>query len=462
MEELSIQKVIGAVNGRLLAGDPVSTITGVNTDTRTLKRGDLFVALKGEHADGHVYVRRAIELGAAGVLISDESSLPERTDAVAIKVDDPLWALGDLAKYYRSLFKVRVVGITGSVGKTTTKEMLTTILERKWKVLKNTANYNNEIGLPLTLFQLDGSYEVAVLEMAMRGLGEIERLASIAKPEIGIITNIGISHIERLGSQGAIADAKAELLSELPPDGVAILNVEDGYFEVMKERFAGKVVRFGSNKAADVIGARIKCLDRGQYRFVLLISGQGAVEVTLPVLGHHNVYNALAAAAAANQLGVDLPTIRDGLESVTPPDMRMEFTESKEGYAVLNDAYNASPASVIAALKTLHALKGYDRKVAILGDMLELGDYARKAHEDIGRALVESGVKKLIVVGNLAGSIADGARSARMPNDAIKSYKNSTEAAKKIRSHLRAGDAVLVKGSRAIRMEEIVRALLDD
>lgn len=462
MEELSVQKVIGAVNGRLLAGDPVSVVTGVSTDTRSLKPGDLFVALKGEQADGHMYVRRAIELGAAAVLISDESCLPPETSAVAIKVVDPLWALGDLAKHYRSLFKVRVVGITGSVGKTTTKEMLTTITQQRWKVLKNTANYNNEIGLPLTLFQLDRSYEVVVLEMAMRGLGEIQRLASIAKPEIGIITNIGISHIERLGSQGSIANAKAELLGELPPEGVAVLNVEDGYFEVMKERFKGKVVSFGSSKSADVIGARIKCQDKGQYKFVLLISGQGAVEVTLPVLGRHNVYNALAAAAAANQLGIDILSIRDGLENATSPDMRMEFTVSKEGYAVLNDAYNASPASVIAALKTLKALKGYDRKVAILGDMLELGDYSRKAHEDVGRELVENGIKKLIVVGELAAGIADGARSAKMPNDAIKSYKCSTEAAEKIKSHLRAGDAVLVKGSRAVKMEEIVRALLND
>ena len=461
MEEISVQKVIGAVNGRLLAGDPVSTITGVSTDTRTIRPGDLFFALKGENADGHAYVPKAIEAGA-GVVISDESSLPGGTNTIAIKVEDPLWALGDLAKYYRSLFKVRVVGITGSVGKTTTKEMLTAILEQKWKVLKNKANYNNEIGLPLTLFELDRSHEVAVLEMAMRGLGEIQRLASIAKPEIGVITNIGISHIERLGSQGAVADAKVELLGELPPDGVAILNAEDGYFEVMKEKFSGKVVSFGSSKSADVIGARVKCLDEGQYRFVLLISGQGALEVTLPIMGHHNVYNALAAAAAANQLGLDLPAIRAGLETVTPPDMRMEFTRTKGGLAVLNDAYNASPASVIAALRTLQALKGYDRKVAVLGDMLELGDYARKAHEDVGRALVESGVKKLIVVGKLAGSIADGAKAAGIPNDAVKSYETSAEAAKKIKSHLRAGDAVLVKGSRAVKMEAIVRALLDD
>lgn len=462
MEELSVQEVIGAVNGRLLAGDPVSVITGVSTDTRSIKPGDLFVALKGERADGHVYVRQAIEAGAAGVLIADASCLPPETNVVAIQVEDPLWALGDLAKYYRSLFKVRAVGITGSVGKTTTKEMLTTILQRKYRVLKNIANYNNEIGVPLTLFQLDRSHEVVVLEMAMRGLGEIQRLASIAKPEIGVITNIGISHIERLGSQGAIADAKAELLEQLPPEGIAILNAEDGYFEVMKELFKGKVISFGSSKTADVIGARIKCLDKGQYRFVLLVNGEGAVEVTLPVLGHHNVYNALAAAAAANQLGVDLLTIREGLESVISPEMRMEFTESKEGYAVLNDAYNASPASVISALRTLHALKGYDRKVAVLGDMLELGDYSRKAHEDVGRALVENGVKKLIVVGKLAGSIADGARSAGMPSDSIKSYHASDEAAKKIKSHLRAGDAVLVKGSRAVKMEAIVRALLDD
>lgn len=461
MEKLSVQEIVEAVNGELLGGDPDSWLTGVSTDTRSLKPGDLFFALTGEHADGHQYVGRAIEVGARGVVVAKESAVPRGADAVAVKVDDPLWALGELAKYYRSKFDVSVVGITGSVGKTTTKEMVASILGRNWRVLKNTANFNNEIGLPLTLFQLDRDHEMVVLEMAMRGLGEIRRLAAIAKPSVGLITNVGISHIERLRSQGSIAEAKGELLAELPPDGVAVLNAEDGYFTIMRNRFRGRVISFGSCKGADVIAAKIKCLAGGRYGFTLLMEDD-AIEVKMPVLGYHNVYNALAAAAAAVGMGVDLHTIRDGLENFSPPAMRMELVKSKAGYAVLNDVYNASPASMVAALKTLDALKGYKRKIAVLGDMLELGDYAPKAHRDVGTALMEHRVRMLVTVGPLARGIAQGAKAAGFSEDAIQSYGDSSEAARSLKSQLTRGDVVLVKGSRAIKMEEIVRVLLSD
>jgi UDP-N-acetylmuramoyl-tripeptide--D-alanyl-D-alanine ligase len=426
-----------------------------------LQAGDLFFALKGEKADGHLYVSRAIESGAAGVVISDETAVPRGVATPVVKVEDPLWALGDLAKHYRSKFDVRVVGITGSVGKTTTKEMLASILSRKWKVLKNAMNFNNEIGVPLTLFQLDRDHDVVVLELAMRGLGEIRRLAAIAKPCVGVITNVGISHIERLGSQGAIADAKTELLAELPPDGVAVLNAEDGYYMVMKERFGGRKISFGSCKSADVVGTRIKTSDSGGHDFVILIDG-GAVKVKLPILGHYNVYNALAAAAAAVGMGVDLYTIRDGLESFTPPAMRMELIRSKAGYVVLNDTYNASPASTVGALKTLDALKGYRRKIAVLGDMLELGDYGPKAHRDIGMMVAESEIEVLVTVGELARMVAEGAAAAGMPGKAIQSFADSVETGGKLRAMVKRGDAILVKGSRAMKMEEIVQVLTCD
>ena len=461
MEKLFVHEIVAALEGRLLQGAPDSWVTGVSTDTRSIKPGDLFFALKGERADGHKYIGAAAEAGATGVVISDESAAPSGCTVFVVKVDDPLWALGDLAGYYRSKFDVRVVGITGSVGKTTTKEMLASILERKWSVLKNEANFNNDIGVPLTLFQLDRSHEVVVLEMAMRGLGEIRRLASIAKPLVGVITNIGIAHIERLGSQGAIANAKAEMLEELPPDGLAVINAEDGYYAVMRHRFGGRVVSFGSCKGADVVGARIKCSNLGRYSFVLLVEG-GAVEVKMPVLGHHNVYNALAAAAAAVGMGVDLRTIRDGLENFSPLAMRMELVESKAGYVILNDTYNASPASMFSALKTLDALTGHKRKIAVLGDMLELGGYAPKAHRDIGGSLAGGGIHMLVTVGPLAEMIADGARDAGFPDERIQSYADSSEAAQKLAGQIVAGDAVLVKGSRGVKMEEIVRVLLSD
>lgn len=462
MEKLTLGEVAEAANGTLINGSPDSEVTGVSTDTRSLRSGDLFFALKGEHSDGHAYIGRALESGAGGLIVSDESALPDGLDKPVVRVQDVLWSLGDLAAYYRSKFDVRVIGITGSVGKTTTKEMLSAILERRWKVLKNEMNYNNEIGVPLTLFQLDSGHEAVVLEMAMRGLGEIRRLAEIARPQVGVITNVGISHIERLGSQGAIADAKSELLQELPPDGLAVLNAEDGYYPVMRDRFDGRVISFGSCKGADVVGARISQSKDGRCQCVIMKDGSGAIEVSMPVIGYYNVYNALAAAAAALGMGFDLYAIKDGLENFTQPAMRMELTKSRQGFTVLNDAYNASPASVFAALKTLQALAGYDRKIVVLGDMLELGDYGPKAHKDIGSAVANSGVSKLVAVGQLAVGIVEGARNAGFPETDVDWYPDSTSAASAVRSQVKDGDAVLVKGSRAIKMEEIVRVLLSE
>ncbi len=459
MEKLTLAEVTQAVDGALIAGDMDSAITGVSIDTRTLQAGDLFFALKGENSDGHRFIVTALEAGAGGLIVSDESAVPTGLDKPVVKVQDVLWSLGDLAAYYRSKFDVRVIGITGSVGKTTTKEMLSAILERKWRVLKNEMNYNNEIGVPLTLFQLQPSHEVAVLEMAMRGIGEIRRLAQIAKPEIGVITNIGISHIERLGSQGAIAEAKSELLQELPPDGLAILNAEDGYFTVMRDRFGGRVISFGSSQDADIVGARIKQSKEGRWTCAIMKEG-ATIKVSLPVIGNYNVFNALAAAAVAIGMGVDLSTVKDGLENFTQPSMRMELIRSRQGFTVLNDAYNASPASVCAALKTLQALAGYDRKIVVLGNMLELGDYAPKAHRDIGSTVARSGVDKLVAVGELAADIVEGAKSAGYPEENIEWYPDGLSAAAGLKSQVKSGDAVLVKGSRAMRMEEIVRILL--
>lgn len=464
MERLTLKEVVRAVGGKLIRGDGGSDsdgVTGVSTDTRTLQPGDFFFALQGERSDGHEYLRRAFEAGAGGAVISKEEALPPGVEKPVIKVPDVLWALGELAKYYRGKFDVQVIGVTGSVGKTTTKEMLASILERKWKVLKNAMNFNNEIGVPLTLFQLERSHHFVVLEMAMRGLGEIRRLAQIAQPSVGVITNVGITHIGRLGSQGAIADAKSELLQELPPDGLAVLNAEDGYFTLMKDRFGGRVISFGSCKDADVIGTQIKQSKDGRCRVVILVQG-GAIRVSMPILGYYNAYNALAAAAAAVGLGADLSTIRDGLESFARPVMRMELVKSRWGYVILNDAYNASPASTLAALKTLQSLAGYKRKIAVLGDMLELGDYAPMAHRDIGRAAVDCGVGMLVVVGKLAAGIAEGAKSAGFPERNVRLYPDSIQAAKRLKTQVTDGDAVLVKGSRAMNMEEIVRVLLSE
>jgi UDP-N-acetylmuramoyl-tripeptide--D-alanyl-D-alanine ligase len=459
LERLPVQNVIEAVNGRLIHGTADGIVSGVSTDTRSLQPGDCFFALAGEH-DGHEYVSQALALGATALVISKPESVPTDCTTAVIEVADPLWALGDLAAYYRRKFDARVIAITGSVGKTTTKEMLAAILERKWRVLKSESNYNNEIGLPLTLFRMDSTHEVAILELAMRGLGEIRRLAEISKPSVGVITNVGLSHIERLGSQGVIAEAKAELLHELPEDGLAVLNYEDGYFTVMRERHPGRIISFASCHGADVTAAKIEALSDGCYRFVLVANGD-SVPVDLPVLGHHNVFNALAAAAVAVGLGVDLPTIRDGLESVQLPGMRMQVVEVWSGCMVVNDAYNANPASMSASIRTLRSMTGYSRKIAVLGDMLELGSYAEKAHREIGHLVAEGGVDVLVTVGSLAEAIADGARSGGLDDECVLSYSDSVKAGAELRERVGAGDIILIKGSRGMKMERIVDALED-
>jgi len=464
MESLALTEIIEAIGGVLLHGKPEGYATGISTDTRTLKPGDLFFALKGEHTDGHAYLAKAVESGAVGLVVSrkqDPSDIPGCANRPVIKVNDTLWALGDLAGHYRSKFDVKVIAVTGSVGKTTTKEMISSILSRRWKTLKNEANFNNEIGVPLTIFKLDRTHDALVLELAMRGLGEIKRLAQISKPHVAVITNIGLSHIERLGSQGAIAEAKSEVLSELPPDGIAVLNAEDGYYELLRHKFSGKVVSFGSCKSADVSGVNVDPVEDGRCECIIR-TRDDEVRVSIPMIGHYNLYNALAAAATGVALGFDLQTIRDGLESFTPPAMRMELVGSNAGYVILNDTYNASPASMTAALKTLQALAGHKRKIAVLGDMLELGDYAQKAHRDIGAALRNAGVDILVAVGELARGFAEGARKNGLPETAIQWYPDSIQAAKHLKNQVMEGDAILVKGSRAMKMEEIVRILLSD
>lgn len=462
LEKLVVSEILEATGGELLRGSAAADVTGASTDTRLIKAGDVFFALRGEKSDGHLYVPDALKAGASGVVVADGMSVPIDSSGFVIKVDDPLWSLGELAAYYRSKFEVRTVGVTGSVGKTTTKEMLASILEQKWRVLKNNANFNNEIGVPLTLFQLDSRHDVAVVEMAMRGLGEIRRLARIAKPSVGIVTNVGISHIERLGSQSAIAEAKSELLEELPSDGLAVINAEDGYFTVLKHHCKCRIISFGTCKWADVIGTRVRSGNDGRYSFVLFVEGIGAIPIKLPVLGYHNVYNALAAAAAAVGMGLDLETIRQGLESFTQPMMRMELITSKDGFAILNDTYNASPASVVSALKTLASMRKYKRKIAVLGDMLELGDYSHKAHRDIGSVVVKNGIDMLVTVGPLAKVIAEGAVESGFPKTALLSYADSSEAAHALAGRFSQGDVILIKGSRGVKMDEIVRVLLDD
>lgn len=460
---MTLEDVARAVRGRLLAATEDVAFAGVSVDSRTTAPGELFFALPGEKFDGHRFVAAAFARGAVAAVV-DMARLPAgfQPTRPLIAVQDVLLALGDLAARFRKARSPRAVGITGSVGKTTTKDLTASVLGQKYQVLGNPGNFNNEIGVPLTLLQLRPEHEVLVVEMAMRGREQIRYLAKLAAPKYGLITNIGVSHLELLGSQEAIADAKAELLEELPPDGVGILNRDDPFFPRLKER-APSVVTFGRDPESDVSGEVVE--DHRDPVEVRLRLWSKAFEIapfeaTIRSPGRHQLSNALAAATVGFCLEVSPEQIAAGLAAATVSHWRMEVLETPSGVIVLNDAYNASPQSMAVALETLADHPSSGRRIAVLGDMRELGPLAEDMHREVGRRAVECGVARLITVGSLGREIAAGAAVAEMPDEWIFTCASNAEASDHLRAHSRPGDVVLVKGSRALQMEEIVRGLV--
>ncbi|MBI2842807.1 MAG: UDP-N-acetylmuramoyl-tripeptide--D-alanyl-D-alanine ligase [Armatimonadetes bacterium] len=451
MKPVKVRQVAAAVGGELAQGDGEVEVTGVSTDTRTIRPGDLFFALVGENGDGHEYAATAVEKGAAAAVVSRQVD----TAGSLVRVSDALVALGDLAAWYRRLFDVRVVAITGSVGKTTAKEMIAAVLGTTFRTLKNSGNFNNEIGVPLTILELNSEHEILIQEMAMRLPGEIARLAEIAGPDIAVITNIGVSHIERLGSRDAIAAAKAELLEALPFDGLAVLNADDPYLDFLSSRYSANRVTFGIS-GGDVRAEDISLDSQGRPSFTAVV-GQTRFDVALPVSGEHNVANALAAVAVGLCFGLPVERIAEALSEVSLPEKRVNIFEARGGWKVFDDTYNANPDSMASALRTLSVMEGR-RKIAILGDMLELGDYAERAHREVGRIAAESGLFKLITVGELGLMIGEGARNGGFTGE-IEHYDSSEAAGVAIKGFVRFGDVILVKGSRGMKMEKVVEAL---
>jgi UDP-N-acetylmuramoyl-tripeptide--D-alanyl-D-alanine ligase len=454
MEPIRASEVISACKGQLLSGNPDALITGISTDTRSLQPGDLFFALTGETSDGHKFLADAFARGASGVVVSRKVE----THQLAIRVEDTLVALGDLARYYRDKFDPIVIGVTGSVGKTTTKEMIAAIAATLGPTLRNPGNFNNEIGLPLSLFGLARDHRIVVLEMAMRGPGQIAYLAEIAKPKIGVITNIHLTHIELLGSLDAIADAKGELLEALPENGTSVLNADDQYFERLRSRARTRVVSFGESPVADVRLMGVSVDEQGCCTFTVS-APSGKMQIRIPVPGEHIMRDALAAVAVGEVLGVPCESIQEMLSQFEPPEKRSNAVRSDKGFLVIDDTYNASPASVLSALRTLSMMMG-KRKIAVLGDMLELGDFAREAHAQVGRTVSDLGLDVLVVVGKLAKLISEAAVDAGFPANSVHHCENSTLAAQEVPALVREGDVILVKGSRAMKMERIVEALI--
>jgi len=454
--------VVKATGGSLARRGRSVLFDGVSTDTRTITAGSLFVPLAGAHFDGHDYIGQAVGAGAAGVLVQrGREGLLEKSagEAAIISVDDTLKALGDLARYWRARFQIPVVAITGSSGKTTTKEMAAAIIGREKQLLKNEGNFNNLVGLPMTLFQLNESHEVAVLEMGTNRRGEIARLTEIAGPTVGVITNVGPAHLEGLKSLETIREEKGDLFRVMDNRGTAVINLDDEALAPWAEKWKGKKMTFGIQADADVTASHITHEGEKGTIFKLLMEGASR-EILLPVLGFHNVSNALAAAAASSAAGLSFDAICQGLMAFRPVGGRMEVYRLKNGGTLIDDTYNANPASVAVALKTLQGLKGECRSTVILGDMLELGSEAEKYHEEIGRSLADTGVNKVYLRGDFARVTAKGAMKRGMKSDQVLIDLSTEETVAHLKACLKTGDWVLVKGSRKMKMEEIVQAIL--
>ncbi len=409
----------------------------------------------GEKFDGHNFCLSAIKNGAKAVVVEHlPKSLPK--GIVAVVVEDTLKAYQDLAAYNRDQYDIPVVAVTGSVGKTSTKDLIAAALGKCKKVLKTLGNHNNEIGVPLTLLKLQKEHEVAVLEMGMRGLGQIKLLAQIAKPTIGVVTNIGETHVELLGSVANSALAKRELVESLSDEGVAILNFDDPYVKEMVEVAKGKVIFFGLSSGADIRAKNIR--DEGMGTFFECVNKVSNEEysVTIPLLGDHNVYNALAAIAVASAMQIPTEDILAGLAEAEITSMRQELLPVND-MIFINDTYNSSPSSMRAALKTLGRMKG-KRKVVVLGDMLELGEFSDKEHKEIGREVVKCGIDLVVTVGSKSCHISIEAAEHGIPSW---HFKNHSFAADTLATMLQKGDSVLFKGSRGMHIDELLNAVKD-
>jgi UDP-N-acetylmuramoyl-tripeptide--D-alanyl-D-alanine ligase len=448
-------------------------IVKVVVDSREAVPGALFVALPGERVDGHDFVADAFERGAVLALVhrvpvSDYQVIDARTGHLAqtgpaglpvcIKVEDSLAGLQRLAAYWRARFDTRVIAITGSVGKSTTKELTWSVLSRRYSTLKSPGNLNNEIGLPLTLLGLGASHQRVVLEMGMYGLGEITQLCAIARPQVGVVTNVGPTHLERLGTVERIAMAKVELVQALPPGGTAVINYDDPLVRGMAEKVPPRVRTFtyGLSAEADLWASDILSEGLEGIRFVLHHKRE-AMHVKVPLLGRHSVHTALRATAVGLVEGMAWEEIINGLQN-SSVQLRLVSVPGINGSMVLDDTYNASPVSTIAALNLLDDLGTSGRKIAVLGDMAELGDYTEEGHRKVGCRTVGT-VDLLISVGSRARLIAEEARACGMPADAIISVGTNQEAVARLRQLVRPADIVLVKGSRSMAMEEIVMGL---
>lgn len=464
MENCKIRELIKTVSGKIIQGDQDCLVSRISIDSRTLIPGDLFFAIIGPSFDGHDFVIEAFKKGAVGVVVCKGASTLLQNeqidkDKIILEVKDTLSALQDWSKHYKDKFKTFNICITGSNGKTTTKEIIAHILSQEFPLLKTSGNYNNEIGIPLTLLGLNKSHKLLVAEMGMRGLGEIKTLTNFIPPDFAVITNIGEAHIGLLGSKDNIFKAKSELLQSLNKDGKAIINRDDPYFfkmlEIVKDK---KVYTFGIENRSDIMARNIRMVSDKGIRFTLEVQNDKSREIYFPLLGRYNIYNALAAVAVAFALGLELDLIERGLSSFKPLDLHMQLSNFYNDIKILNDSYNASPLSVKSALETLAEVAQNNRKIAILGDMLELGERTDFYHREIGKEVAKLSIDILITVGQGGKIIAQSSKEEGMAEERVFSFEKNEKInlTKKLLNLIKPGNFVLLKGSREMKMEEIL------
>ena len=453
MEAMTLRQLLQAVDGTLLGdfADLDTRFTDVCTDSRQITPGSLFLPLEGERFDGHAFINTALEGGAAGCLTAREREryLPGK---FYVKVRSTQRALRDLARYYKSQFPIPFVAVTGSVGKTTAKDMIAAVLSVRYRVLKTEGNYNNAIGLPLTLLRLDHTHQICVVEMGMDHAGEIDYLSELVEPDVAVITNIGDAHIENLGSREAIFEAKCEIFHHLKSDGLAVLNGDDPMLATLRGELAQTTLFVGRGPRMDYTALNVE--SDGTSRLTCTVRTPATqFEAEIPALGTHMVYPTLIASALAEHFGMGGDEITQGIQGFLPTKMRMNVIRCPGDIVILNDAYNANPQSMRAAAAVLSDARGR-RKVAVVGDMKELGPSSEAFHRAVGGYFAAAGIDHLIAIGDLARFMAEGARAAGL--DQADYFPDLEQAGQALLRELRAGVTILVKASRSMAFEKIV------
>ncbi len=458
----TVSDILTATSGDLICGGLEQTVTGISTNSRTISPTELFIGLNGDTYDGFDFINTVVDQGISVLIVNKEnvSRLPrekfEQKRIACISVPDTLYALGALALFHRKRINVSTVAITGSNGKTTTREMTTAVLAKQFCTLATTGNFNNEIGLPLTLLKLLPQHEWAVVELGMNHFGEIRRLSAICEPDIGIITNIGSAHLEGVGSVSGVMKAKGELLENITKSGTAILNADDERVMRLRKHTHTQTLLFGTSKKALIRAEAIR--EKNYKTFFELKTPVGDLPITLNTPGRFMVLNALAAVAAGYLVGIEIQKVKSALEAFVPIPGRMKIFSTFNGIHIIDDSYNANPDSMKAAISTLFRLSQGKKCLIVLGDMLELGDKAAGLHYEIGAFAANSATSRLYAFGSFAESVAEGAKERGMDENHIMTG-TKVSICNDLIQRLQPGNWVLVKGSRGMTMEEIVKKL---